>query len=58
MIGEMVGDYLIDEGIIEGGSYWIEREKSDGGFSFRIGVNRGIVGRLISTYFCVNFYFL
>lgn len=51
MIGEMVGDYLIDEGMIEGGGYWIEREKSDGGFSFRIGVNRGIVGRLISTYF-------
>lgn len=58
MIGEMAGDHLIDEGTTEGGSHWIEREKSDGGPPPRIGANRGTAGRLTSTHFCANFHFL
>lgn len=50
MIGEMAGDHLIDEGTTEGGSHWIEREKSDGGPPPRIGANRGTAGRLTSPH--------
>lgn len=46
MIGEMAGDHLIDEGTTEGGSHWIEREKSDGGPPPRIGANREMLGMI------------